>query len=143
MDVGAKKLKYWVLGIILLVVVGVGIKFFTQPAVAPDNSAAAGYFTLAIDYGDENELYQNIPFTAGETLFSATQKLTGAKNIQFEYEDYGDLGMLVTGIGDRSGGEGGAYWQYWVNGNYAQIGASAYAIQSGDSVEWRLTNAQQ
>lgn len=143
MDFNTGKIKYWTLAAVLAAAGAVGIYFFTQPAVAPENTVEAGLFSLVIDYGDRSDAYEDISFEAGETLFSATQKLADANGLAFEYEDYGDMGMLITGLGGRLGGEGGAYWQYWVNGFYAQVGASAYQLQDGDQIEWKLTDAQQ
>ena len=115
-----------------------------RPAIAPgDNTTGAGHFILIIDYGDNSDSYENVPFDASETLFSATLKLANERGIEFDYEDYGDMGMLVVNIGGKSGGDGNAYWQYWVNGEYAQVGASAYEIQDGDRIKWMFTDARQ
>jgi hypothetical protein len=144
MDFNAQRIRYWVLAAVLVVAIGVSIKLFIQPAVAPENIIEVGHFSLVVDYGDNNsDSYGNISFNAGETLFSATQKLTMANGIEFDYENYGDMGMLVTNIGGKSSGESGAYWQYWVNENYSQVGASIYTIQDGDRIEWKFTDAQQ
>ncbi len=143
MDFGTKKIRYWILAAVLIVAVGVGVKLFTRPAGAPEDIIEAGDFSLVIDYGDKSDFYGNISFDPGETLFSAMQKLTVANSIKFDYEDYGDMGVLIINIGGRGGGEGSAYWQYWVNGNYAQVGASVYEIKDGDQIEWKFTDAQQ
>ena len=143
MDLSTGKIKYWTLAAVLIVAGAVGIYFFTQPAVVPESTAEAGLFSLVIDYGDSSSVYEDISFEAGETLFLATQRLADANGLAFEYGDYGDMGMLITGLGSRRSGEGGAYWQYWVNGLYAQVGASAYQLQNGDRIEWKLTDAQQ
>jgi hypothetical protein len=143
MSLNVKKLRYWLVVIVLGIAVCVGVKFFTLPAVAPEGISGVGHFSLIIDYGDKRDAYENILFGSGETAFSATQELTNREGIGFNYENYGDMGMLVVGIGGKGGGDTSAYWQYWVNGEYAQVGAGAYEIQDGDQIEWRFTDAQQ
>ena len=142
MNLTKKKLGYVLLAVALGVVVIAGLGVFARPAVAPEGTSGAPHFSLFIDYGDKNDSLDDIPLGERETVFLATQRLVCERGIEFDYEDYGDMGMLVTSIGGRSGG-GGVYWQYWINGEYAQVGASAYEIRDGDRIEWRLTNAQQ
>ncbi|MFH1694263.1 MAG: DUF4430 domain-containing protein [Patescibacteria group bacterium] len=137
-----KRVILYFLALALGVGVGFGIKSFTRPATAPIIEEGENQFSLIINFGDNTSSFQNIQFENEETLFSATKRVAEGNGLAFEFEDYGDLGVLVTGVGDKTGGDN-AYWQYWVNGEYAQVGASFYKIQSADEIEWRFTDAQQ
>ncbi len=48
------------------------------------------------------------------------------------------MGDLITQIGDRVNGTGGNYWQYWVNNNYASVGADSYIVKGRDVIEWKF-----
>lgn len=43
----------------------------------------------------------------------------------------------INGLRD---GQGGLYWQYWVNGEYGGVGADRYILDDGDRVMWRFTS---
>jgi hypothetical protein len=48
----------------------------------------------------------------------------------------------VTKIGDKVNGEDNRYWQYFINGAYAQVGADQYKLKNGDAVEWKFSADQ-
>lgn len=53
-------------------------------------------------------------------------------------KEYAGMGKLVEAIGGLANGEGGKYWHYYVNGSLAPVGADAYVLKEGDSIEWRF-----
>lgn len=48
-------------------------------------------------------------------------------------------GMFVTAINGTTNGEGGRWWQYWVNDGYGPVAADRMEIHDGDLVSWRFT----
>jgi len=46
--------------------------------------------------------------------------------------------LFVKSINNIENGEDGNYWQYYVNGEYAQVGCSHYHLHDNDVVEWRF-----
>lgn len=46
--------------------------------------------------------------------------------------------LFVKSINNIENGEDGNYWQYYVNGEYAQVGCSLYHLHDNDVVEWRF-----
>ncbi|MBE3135837.1 MAG: DUF4430 domain-containing protein [Thermoplasmata archaeon] len=46
--------------------------------------------------------------------------------------------LFVKAINNIENGEDGSYWQYYVNGEYAQVGCSLYHLHDNDVVEWRF-----
>ncbi len=46
--------------------------------------------------------------------------------------------LFVKSINNIENGEDGNYWQYYVNGEYAQVGCSLYHLHNNDIVEWRF-----
>lgn len=80
--------------------------------------------------------------TANETLFDLTKQLITANNLKFDYKDYGDMGFLVTQIGDKINGQDSKYWQYWVNNEQVQTAANKYQVKSGDVILWRFAESK-
>ncbi len=113
----------------------------TQPA-APPAVVAPQEVSLMLDYGDGKVSIFTAALNANETLFDFTKRLTDQNKLSFVYKDYKDLGMLVQEIGSHKNSPR-AYWQYWVNNKYAQVGASTYVVKAGDIIEWKLIKGQQ
>lgn len=109
--------------------------YFTSTDIEPE----AGTATLVFDFGDGRvEKFEAIDFEEGDNLFEFMAKVLPEKNIKMTYESYSGLGALVAEIGGKKNGENGKYWQYWANGNYAQVGASSYLLRPGDIIEWKF-----
>lgn len=106
--------------------------------VLPKSEPAA----LAIDYGDRPPEKFSEEVRNGESLLVFTKRLLALKNIVFASKEFSGLGTLVEQIGEKKNGDGGRYWQYWINGNYAKVGADAYGVNSGDSILWKFANQQ-
>ena len=47
-------------------------------------------------------------------------------------------GVLVTSINGTTNGQGGRYWQYWVNGVFGDVAADKKALADDDIVLWRF-----
>lgn len=117
----------------------------TTVPIAPPPNAAPESIALRIDFGDgtieQNDELKITNYEEGETLWLIMQRELAKKGIALEYDNYGgEFGVLITQIGDKKNGEGGRYWQYFVNGKYATTGASTYRVKAGDVIEWRFTN---
>lgn len=136
--------------LILIVVFALGVfsgvligaaNFQAQEAVKQTaDSETIQTFSIMLDFGDGKiETFHDLVFKSGENLFAALEKITADKKIQFEFQDYKDLGKLVVKIGHKKNGEGDKYWQYWVNNKHAQIDAGQYILKAGDVVEWKFS----
>ena len=140
----SKKLKisFSVVGFIFIALVFSGALFFSgtdQADVTYNNPAADSAVAsarLTIDFGaGEIKNFELKP--SGENLFVLTKNKISEEGIGVAYETHKGLGELITRIGDKKSG-GGKYWQYWVNGDYAHVGASSYVPKSGDVIEWKF-----
>lgn len=98
--------------------------------------------SIMLDYGGGNVKVFNATSTPNTTLFDVMRDVTASNDIAFEYKEYSGLGRLIERIGPRANGEEGKYWQYWVNNNFAQVGADSYPVQDGDVILWKF-EAQQ
>jgi len=52
------------------------------------------------------------------------------------WESYDSL--FIESINDIENGKDGRYWQYYVNGEFANVGCSRYYLKNNDVVEWRF-----
>ncbi|MFS0723016.1 S-layer homology domain-containing protein [Paenibacillus sp. 1P07SE] len=83
-----------------------------------------------------------VTLQAGDTAWSVLQRTLDARNIPYESRFSGEFASVyvesIAGDGEFDHGEGSG-WMYNVNGTYPNIGASAYSVKSGDSIQWRYT----
>lgn len=140
--VRVKKIFSIIVVVLILAAVGwLGIFLYqdsaTKPAIELKQSVAID-LTIRINFLDKKLDY---PVTVAEpaTVLTALQAI---KDLPVKIQDYGQLGQLVTSIGDQVNGQDGKYWQYWLNGAYAQIGADHQSVKAGDTIEWKFTNEQ-
>jgi hypothetical protein len=133
-----------ILGIVILVV-GVGLALVSNYAgtpreAAPQTVPQATSISLSVD-----GLYaaRQVSIATGETILEVLQSLdTSDPALKLTTKEYAGLGTLVTGMGGKENGTGKEYWQYKVNGVMPQIGASAYVLKNGDTVEWYFAASQ-
>lgn len=98
---------------------------------------------LMIDYQDGRvETYNNITMDKDYTVFDLLRTTLENNEVNFIYDD-GNLGAFIKQIGDKENDYGALeYWQYWINGEYAKVGASSYVLQDGDMIEWKYIKGQ-
>ena len=96
-----------------------------------------------LDFGDDTlKTFPDVAFANRETLLPVMSRLLAEAGIPFVSTTYRGLGVLVTRIGSRKNGDGGKYWQYWVNDRHPDVGADQYVLAPGDVVEWKFTAFQ-
>lgn len=82
--------------------------------------------------------FQDVEVKANQTVLDLLTELTSQNNLDLQTKDYGELGTLVTKIGEKENGEGNLYWQYFVNGTKPLIAADGYQLTGGENVEWKF-----
>ena len=99
--------------------------------------------TFVVNKLDKKALIvENVDFEEGESLFSVFERALQTKGIEFSYKDYGgSMGVFITSVASTSS-KGDKWWQYFLNGKYANVGISNYKPKAGDVIEFRLTNEQ-
>lgn len=50
---------------------------------------------------------------------------------------------FVTAVNGSVNGQGGLWWQYWVDGVYGNVGADHFALSNGAQVLWRFATNQE
>ena len=113
----------------------------TAPQDTAEQTPQQGSVSLTVQslYTDKQ-----VGITAGETVLHVLQALNASDTqLQLTSKDYPGMGTLVTGMHGLVNGTNQAYWQYKVNGVAPQIGADAYQLNSGDTVEWFFGASQE
>lgn len=120
---------------------GVGVP--AQQAVMPTEKPR--HVSVIIDAGDDKAIISpEIAWEGDMTVFRALQKLSEQATFDLVYKDYGgDMGVFVESIDGKQDPQKKKWWQFWVNGRYADKGASAYGLAPGDSVYWKLSSQMQ
>ncbi len=86
------------------------------------------------------------PTTTNNTAWGIL--LEASLRLHFSVDASGTNGSLpnyvfVIAINGSVNGDGGLYWQYWVNGVYGDRAANLYALHSNDTVAWRFMTSQE
>lgn len=77
--------------------------------------------------------------TVADLLFECTK----VYNISVEKSYWsGYNSFFIESINGTKNGENGRYWQYYVNGKYADVGCSSYILHDYDTVEWRFEKSK-
>jgi hypothetical protein len=153
----SNKYKYILIFGLVVIVAMVVVLMMPNPALKPASSpkllvvapASSSVSTstasamLVVYDGTKDILDSEVPVSGTSTVFSVLQSATASLGIALAYQDYPGMGYLIKKVGDKVNGTGGAYWQYWVNGKYAQEGADHTPVQPGDTIDWKFTNSQQ
>jgi len=99
---------------------------------------------LRLDFGNGNiKNYDNIKLREEKTTFDLLKRVTQENNLEFSFKEYPDLGVFIESIDNvANDAKINKWWQYWVNEEYAKVGASNYYLKNGDLVEWKYVEAQ-
>jgi hypothetical protein len=101
-------------------------------------------YLLNFNFTEDDIVSVKYPYTFSpdQSLFELTKNITSEKNIDFIYEDYGDMGILVKQIGDKENGQDQKYWQYFVEGVQPQISVDKYYPEFGTSIDWKFSKSE-
>ena len=100
--------------------------------------------SLRLDLGERNiKTFNNIQLGEEKTVFALLKKVTQENNLELSFKEYPDLGVFIESIDKMTNDpKNNKWWQYWVNGEYGQVGASLYKLKNGDIVEWKYIGSQ-
>ena len=98
---------------------------------------------VLIDTGSEMLGFANLAVNESETAWSLLSSLAQrGERVTVTSQDYGDMGVLITNINRYKNGDEDKYWQYWVNGEYANVSASKYVVEDRDVMLWKFTSSR-
>ncbi len=100
--------------------------------------------SLLLDFSEGNvKNLDNVRLIEEKTAFDLLKKATEENNLELSFKESPGLGVFVESIDNVANDfENNKWWQYWVNGEYAQVGASNFILKDGDLVEWKYVEGQ-
>jgi len=140
--------------VIIIVVFCAGFYFGTQNVIAPSNGSNQSVdqvqqdqsiqVGLMIDFGNgQIRTFNNIEVAKDFSVFNLLEEVAGQNDLEIESKDYGEAGAFLEAIGDiKNDLKNDKFWQFWVNNNYSEVGASNYKLENGDIVEWKFIKGQ-
>ena len=101
-------------------------------------------YLLNFEFDKDDIISVEYPYTFSpdQNLLEITEGATIQENWEFEFEDYGDMGVLITQIGDKTNGQDQKYWQYFVAGEQPQISVDKYYPPLGTTIEWKFIKSE-
>lgn len=135
---------------IVIVLASVGLLFWSQQLKSVNNNFAQitgqeqQIINLQFTFSDDNilTLQHDYSPTLSSSLLTITQSIASGKNWAFDAKDYGEMGALVTQIGDYKNGQAQKYWQFYVNGEQPMLSADKFVPKVGDQIEWRFAESK-
>jgi hypothetical protein len=98
---------------------------------------------ISVDYGNGDvQSFAQEMLREGDSVLGLLDTLEVRHGIATERRNFPGMGVFIEAIhGVRNSNN--FYWQYWVNGAYAQVAAEQYILQDGDNVLWKRTDELQ
>lgn len=115
--------KKIVVGIVAVIIVAVALYGTAQ-------KYGEGRVEAALIVENGGSTVRDARIAEGSTVFD----LMIACGISFEEE--GGFVTSINGISQDT--EAGCYWVYYINGDFAPVGAGDYVVQEGDEITWKL-----
>jgi len=113
----------------------------SQPPSVP--AAEVRLVSLEVE-GDGWSIQYRPPVTVNNTAFGILREASATLDFSLTHQLYEvPQGVFVTEINGSANGEGGRYWQYWVNGMYESVAADHRALRDGDTVLWSFSIPQE
>lgn len=94
---------------------------------------------IANNWSTEYRFENTSNITAGGVLiqWAHMENISLSKKYWSGYNSY-----FIESIGNSSNGYENRYWQYYVNGAYANIGCTKYVLQDDDSITWKFEKSK-
>lgn len=140
------KKRIYFLVIILTTLVLIGAGCLTKQETTTETGQVKGEATtevvgpikvdLDINTGSSSMNYA-IPLYQDSTVLDLLKSASKEYGLALEIQD-STYGPFVQALADKSGGEEGKYWLYYVNGEAAQVGVGEQIVKDGDKIEFRF-----
>jgi hypothetical protein len=97
---------------------------------------------INIEFSDQDVRELPYAYMEEQNLFDITQNTVEAYQWAFDYEDYGEMGILIKQIGDNTNGQDNKYWQYEVNDKSPMLSVDNFIPQAGDVITWKFQESE-
>lgn len=97
--------------------------------------------SLIIDFGDDRiEKFLDCPVEQRISALDLLRLVAEQSGFEIKTEkvSFGEYIQEISGVG----GDTTHYWAFWINGDYAPVGAGNYIVRPGDEIEFELTKLE-
>jgi hypothetical protein len=109
-----------------------------EQGIKPTPENKANTVNYIINLGEQKLVWSKDISSVKTTALELLSEMTTEKKVVLETKDYAGLGKMIIKIGDLTNGQDNKYWQYWVNGKTASVGADSYQVEANDIIEWKF-----
>lgn len=112
---------------------------FISFAPADDGQTATGekaIVSFKVNAENQTVLDRAIQVEKGSNAFDAMQKVA-----TLEYQDYGEMGILVESINGIKPKEN-EFWSLYLDGEMAMVGISSIIIEENTTIEWKTESME-
>ena len=135
--------------VIVVIIAFIGIVYaFKKPAIAPvtqitqnqqsDQTPSNSTSLNPNATGSTQQPQQQVPATIieykGQDGKTAFELLNAAHRVEASRSAFGDFVTSIDGIAPDSK----HFWALYVNGQFSQVGASAYVTKASDNIKWEI-----
>ena len=136
-----KKLSIFIILLLIL-----GAIFYSWPKNKENNinSAVALSQNWEVSFQFSETDSNNISFSWPNQLSLAkiTELISQKESWDYKFEDYDEMGILVSRIKDKKNGSDQKYWQYFIDGQQPQISADKYFPRNDAHIEWKFIKSE-
>jgi len=110
----------------------------------PNENENQQNYLLSFEFDKDNIISLEYPydFSADKNIFELTEALANQQNWIFTFDDYGDMGILISQIGEQKNGQDQKYWQFFVDDKQPQISVEKYYPEPGKTIEWKFIKSE-
>lgn len=143
-----KKTNLIIFIILLIAVLGLWQWSNQSKTAQPNNEQLTGQtqgsINVKFSFSETEIVNLNHPYAENisANLLTITQSLAKQQSWEFESKDYGEMGSLVTKIGEKTNGQDQKYWQFYINGEQPMLSADKFTPKNGDQIEWRFAESK-
>ena len=111
--------------------------------IIEENQAAQAQFlsiNFVFDTNDIISLQYSYPET--QNLWQITTNIVQNNGWEMTWEDYGEMGILIKQINNKTNGQDNKYWQYAVNDKTPMVSVDNFIPQAGDIITWKFKESE-
>ncbi len=133
------------LGIILIIlalaIAGSRVASQNKPIeTIPVDFQKPSYFTVEynIVQSETQGAHYVVDLEEKKTAFDILKKLADENKFDLQFNNNYSFGVFIESIVGIKNGDGGKYWQYYVNDKLGEVAADKKEVKAGDKVDWRF-----
>jgi len=113
-----------------------------QVTIAPSNeqTSSEDAYLIKFSFDNQDTISVEYPYTFSpdQNLLEVTADIANQNNWTFDFQNYGDMGVLVTQIKDKINGQNQKYWQYFIEDKQPLMSVDRYYPKFGEIIEWKF-----